>query len=170
MKQAAAIQTKTNLITSEDFCVLYSLYNKDMYRFAYFYLKNSDDAQDAVQDAVLQAYKSIGSLKDPNAFKTWIFTILLRCCKHKIPDIIKMRNQTDIDTYKGLSNAEDADLSSDLQQAINSLNKRERAMIYLSVTAGYKSREIAQIMKFPEGTVRSTLSRAFEKLRNKIDL
>lgn len=54
---------------------LYAMVWRDLYRFAYYYLGNEEDAEDAVQETAMEAYKGISRLKDPAAFKGWIFTI-----------------------------------------------------------------------------------------------
>lgn len=49
-------------------------------RVAMATLKNPDDAADAVQDTVLQAWESLGQLRQPRYFKTWVVRILLNKC------------------------------------------------------------------------------------------
>ena len=61
---------------SQAFARLYALVYKDMYHIALYSLRNSHDACDAVSDAVLDAFSSIGNLRDENAFRKWIFKIL----------------------------------------------------------------------------------------------
>jgi len=164
-------QKQTEFSDKIDFTGLYSLYENELYRFAYFYLHNKEDAEDAVQEAALRAFKGVSSLKNKDAFKNWMFTILFRCCKSKIAGIIRQREQVSIDEYslQTPDSTEDLTQAIALRNEINNLGKRERAMIWLSVTAGYKSREIAKIMNLSEGTVRSSLSRAFAKLRERMD-
>lgn len=48
-----------------------------LYRIAFLYTKNEDDALDVVQDCILKAYESIGKLRKPEYFKTWITRILI---------------------------------------------------------------------------------------------
>lgn len=51
-------------------------HQKDLYRFAYSYVKNSNDALDIVQDSVYKALKNNDSLKEQGKVKTWLFTII----------------------------------------------------------------------------------------------
>ena len=155
---------------AEVFGGLYSLYWKDMYRFALFYMKNREEAEDAVQEAALQAYRGIGGLKDPDAFKNWIFTILLRTCRRRMRGLIKQRQSVEIVEISEKAGMEpDSFVTVELREKIDCLDDRERRMIWLSVTAGYKSREIAEIMNLSDGAVRSALSRALAKLRTHLD-
>ena len=56
------------------FAQMYETVYIDLYRFALCLMKNKQDAEDAVSEAVLKAYENIRKLKDENAFKSWIFT------------------------------------------------------------------------------------------------
>lgn len=66
------------------FATLYSFIYKDLYRFSLYTLQNPQDAEDAVSEAVLDAFSGIGGLRDPEAFKSWMFAILSAKCKQKI--------------------------------------------------------------------------------------
>ena len=67
----------------EVFLKKYEEIYKDLYRYAYFSLGHAQDAEDAVSEAVMDAYASRDKLKDVNAFRGWMFTILYRKCKQK---------------------------------------------------------------------------------------
>jgi len=153
----------------EIFNQLYSFYWKDMYRFAYFYLQSREEAEDAVQEAALQAYRGIGGLKKTEAFKNWIFTILLRKCKRRMRGVIRRRDEAEYGEDDRPVSDESLSDAAALKAEIDRMSDRERQMLWLSAAAGYKSREIAQIMRLPDGTVRSTLSRATAKLRERLD-
>ena len=66
---------------SAAFSKLYEFYASDMQRFALYMLKNSHDAEDAVQEAAVSAWKNIKNLRDDALFKAWIFKILSNKCK-----------------------------------------------------------------------------------------
>ena len=66
------------------FAELYAGIYKDMYRFALYTLRNTSDAEDAVSDAVTDAFASIRKLRSEEAFKSWIFRILSNKCKDKL--------------------------------------------------------------------------------------
>ena len=68
------------------FSVLYSHIYKDLYRYAFFTLRSSEDAEDCISEAVIDAYRTIGNLKSEEAFKTWFFKILSAKCKRKIKE------------------------------------------------------------------------------------
>ena len=60
---------------------LYEYYANDMYRFALGLCKNTYDAQDAVQETAVAVFKSLHSLKNPEKFKSYLFSALSNTCK-----------------------------------------------------------------------------------------
>ena len=66
--------------SKEAFCSLYGEYKDRLYRYALYRLGVPADAEDAVSECVLAAWKCIGSLRSAKAFSSWIFWILSYCC------------------------------------------------------------------------------------------
>ena len=66
---------------AEAFGELYELYYKEMFYYACCVTGSDELAQDAVSEAVLAAFRQIGSLKKAEAFKGWLFKILCASCK-----------------------------------------------------------------------------------------
>lgn len=158
---------------ADAFGELYGLYYKEMYRYACCVTGSTELAQDAVSDAVLSAFRQIGSLKKAEAFKGWLFTILCSACKryytesrHKTALVYlddESRGETDpVETY-------DFDISIDLRNALDSLSEDEREIVTLSVIGNYKSHEISKITGYPASTVRSKLKRALKKMRDRLE-
>lgn len=151
----------------EAFSDLYSLIYKDMYKYAYYYLDNAMDAEDAVAEAVMDAYRSIGKLRQVESFKSWIFRILTIKCKKKIKKYI----QRDVELTEDIPfNDKDIDECEDVKAAFSVLTEEEKQVVSLSVFAGYKSHEIAESMGLNSNTVRSKLSRALEKMQKKLEI
>lgn len=153
---------------TEAFAELYSLVYKDLYRYALLNLNNNEhDASDAVSDAVLDAFASIGNLKNEQAFKTWMFRILTAKIKNKQKEYTDERTYRDSDEL--LAETESADethfLNVELGEAMKSLDDDERLMLSLNAAGGYKSEEIAKITGSNANTVRSKIARAKEKLK-----
>ena len=145
----------------EQFLELYEPVYKDMYRLAYYYLGNAQDAEDVVGETVLKAYEKFASLRKKEAFKSWIFTILINQC------MTFLRKKT----VKGTSelvgepsfepNLEDRTVAEDL---LSVLSEEERQIVVLSVFGGYKGEEIARILHIKHGTVRTKYRRALKKM------
>lgn len=57
---------------------------QDYYRLAYIYMKDQEDALDAMEDMILKVFENIRGLKDETAFYSWSKTILVNCCKQNL--------------------------------------------------------------------------------------
>lgn len=148
------------------FCKLYELYYRDMYRFAYYMLGNSQDAEDVISETVLDAFTGIRNLKNPLKFKAWIFQILTAKCKRQMAVYVKDREHR-ADEEEGENQAAREELMAewiDVRDAFMKLSEMERTVLSMLVFAGYNSREAARALKSREGTVRSVKSRALSKL------
>lgn len=151
---------------SEAFARLYKIVYKDLYRIALCCLKNSHDACDAVSDTVLDAFKSIGNLKNEDAFRKWILRIL----SAKIKRIQRGYFSDTVELNETLEPAVNFNCEIiELKHAIETLEPRSRLILSLNVTNGYTSEEISQICGLKASTVRSVLSRAKKKLRMELE-
>ena len=154
------------------FSMLYEAVYADLYRFAYYYFGNIQDAEDAVQETAMDAYLNIHKLKNESAFKSWIFTILSVKCKRIMRHFCESKKNLSLDNLDSIKRP-DA-LNSEMLdailvwQSILTLSETDKAIVLLSVIGGYSGREISGIVKMPESTVRSRLFRALNKLRNNI--
>ena len=63
------------------FSLLYADVCKEMYKFALYMMKHTEDAEDAVSETVISAFENIAKLKNESSFKSWIFTILGNQCR-----------------------------------------------------------------------------------------
>ena len=149
---------------TEAFSRLYSMVYKEMYHTALYNLRSSHDAADAVSDAVADAFETIGKLKDAQAFRAWIMKILFTNIKKRQKEYMKSNSQQDETVYTDDFNFS----SSELKEALESLDDQSRAILSLSVLGGYKSMEIAQISGMKASAVRSKLSRVKSQLRLKL--
>ena len=69
---------------AETFAQMYEAVYLDLYRFAVCMMRDRQEAEDAVSEAVVAAYENIGKLRSRDAFKNWIFTILANICRKKL--------------------------------------------------------------------------------------
>lgn len=149
----------------EAFAGLYTRCKDSLYRYAYFKLGNDADAQDALSDCIVAAYRSIGSLKNAATFSAWIFRILYRCCCTYVKDQIEQNARADISTLERVSADDERLLSVEIREALDRLDPLDRDIILLSAVAGYNSREIAAVTGIKAATIRSRLSRGLKKMR-----
>ena len=148
------------------FCELYGAYKDRLYRYAVYRLRNERDAEDAVSECVLSAWRQIGSLREPEAFAGWIFRILSAACGKLIKEQIARKNETDLDAVPEQRDERPSQIDDMiLHEALAQLTDEERNIVLLSFVSGLKSREIAEITGLTAGAVRSNLSRSLQKMR-----
>lgn len=147
---------------TETFARLYSIVYKEMYHTALYNLRNRHDAYDAVSETVIDAFASIGKLKNEDAFKSWIMKILFSKIKKKQREYYKDNSELNEDI---LYNSEFDFNCSELKEAMDNLDDESRGILSLSVLGGYKSEEIAKIYGLKSSSVRSRLSRIKKELR-----
>lgn len=139
-----------------------------LYRTAFAYVRNEQDAIDIYQDSIYTAYISIKKLKKPESFESWITKIVV----FKAIDFIRKESRhfttDDESIFNGLIAPEQDDLllhSLDLSEAFKILSPQVKTIILLRYYHDLSIKEIAIIMNSPEGTIKSKLSRARKELR-----
>ena len=155
------------------FAELYSLFSEDMYRFALYMLNSKEDAEDAVQETVVTAFKSIGNLRDDTLFKSWLFKILSNQCKSQLKKNKRKPDLLPEEDYSFLiedENAQTEFTSVELVEALKSLTPPDGQIVLLSIIGGFKSEELSKIYNISPSTVRSKQKRALEKLRKLIEV
>ncbi|MCL2579958.1 MAG: RNA polymerase sigma factor [Oscillospiraceae bacterium] len=156
------------------FAQVYACIASDLYKVALYTLGNSYDAEDAVSETFIEAYRGITNLRDASSFKPWMMKILSIRCKRKVSDYVKHKNTFDIDNFM-TTLTDQADVSSEVTEqvtvlsALGRLNRQEREIIALSVLQGYTTKEIATILGSPQGTISSKLHRSLAKLRKMLE-
>lgn len=147
---------------AQAFAELYRTVYRDMYRFALYVLKNSHDAEDAVSDAVTDAWAQIGSLRQALSFKNWIFKILSNKCQRKLGQYADHMQELPEDLCGEES---DGDERLDVRAAFSRLDEEERLILSLHIFGGYSSREIGRELRMSDNTVRSRQKRALQKMK-----
>lgn len=144
---------------------LYSNVAADLYRFAVFQTGSPDRAEDAVSEAVLLAFQKIRNLEKAEAYKSWMFTILLNCCRKQLREKkaqLCLVSPEDVDIAAA---AVDLSENAALKNALARLEDEERELFLLSVLFGYSSKELAELTRTKPSTVRSKLFRTKGKLQ-----
>lgn len=140
------------------------------YRLSYSYLKNKEDAMDAVQESAYKAMVKCGHLKKPDALSSWIYRIVVNTSLELLRRRAK-RNLALLEQAADLSRtqAEDAPVPVDLSAALSLLDEKEHAIIVLRFYENKKISEIAQILGENENTVKSRMYRAFKKMKLELE-
>lgn len=143
------------------FCRLMDEQMQSMYKIAISYVKNDEDAADAIQDTILSCYENLKSLKYNRHFKTWMIRILINKCK----DILQRKNRmicTDEMPEMPFHEAEYA--SAEWAQMLEPLDEKYRMIVLLYYMEGFNTREISEILDMKESTVKSRLQRGRKQI------
>jgi RNA polymerase sigma-70 factor, ECF subfamily len=148
-----------------------------LYRIAYSYFKDKDSASDAVQDAVLKAYKNFEKLRDKDKFNPWLTTILVNRCREVLRKDKKVIFEEYSENIIDFANAREAYSSSskledklDLLNVLHKLDDKYREVISLKYFGDYTISEIAKVLDIPEGTVKSRLNFGIRKLKTLMEV
>ncbi len=153
------------VMTKEEFSSKILEAEEVMYHTAYAILKNDSDCADAVQEAIFKAYKSLGRLKNPQYFKTWIIRILINTCYSQL----KTRRYTeDVDNIPEPV-VEDDYSKTELMLEIASLEEKYRVPLMLYYLDGFTTEEIARSLGVTPAAVRKRISRARLMLREQLE-
>lgn len=139
----------------------------DLYRYALWLCGDASVAEDALQEALIRAWRSWDALRDEGAVKSWLCTIVRRECARVFER--KRLCTRDIDELteaeERLIATEDTDMAeAELRRAIAALDETYRQPLILQVLMGYTVTEIASIVGIKPGAVLTRLCRARQKL------
>ena len=151
---------------SSAFARLYQEYYQDLYRFAFYTLKNRQDAEDIVSDTVADAWAQIGSLKKAESFKAWIFKILSNKCRQRLKEYLE---KTEVIPEDLSVTDRDHEEDADVRAAFARLSDEERMILSLNLFGGYTSKEIGNLLNLNDSTVRSRQKRALEKMADYLE-
>ena len=152
----------------KNFSEMYEIVYRDLYRYALCLMKNPQEAEDAVSEAVIAAYENIHKLKKEEAFSSWKITILKNKC-NKIWKKVSKESPEREEEFPEQSTLPDYDLAIDVRRAFFVLSEEEQILVGLSVFGGYCRLEIGEMMKLNPNTVRSKRSRALRKMECVLD-
>ena len=151
----------------ESFYKLLEPIGDKLYKIAFMYMKNEDDALDCVHDSIVKAIQGLDKLKEPRYFSTWIIRITINVCKDNLRKAQKIspRDTAEFEDKLACTGNISIEENIDLYSALNNLKEDEKELIAMRYMDDMSTRDIAQVTEAPLGTVRSKLSRTIKKLR-----
>lgn len=153
---------RMKILDKQTFTTLVLESEDTLYRVAWSILRNSADAEDAVQEAVLRAWEKLNSLRQPQYFRTWLTRILIRECYRL------RRAGSLIIPLEELPETAAPD-SGEIWRSLQTLPEALRLPVVLHYVEGYNVAETGAILRLPAGTVKSRLSRARSALRMELE-
>ncbi|GIO29239.1 MULTISPECIES: RNA polymerase sigma factor [Paenibacillus] len=144
-------------------------HKENVYRLAYSYVKNKEDALDIVQDSIYKAMTHIEGLKDPEAVKSWFYRIVVNTALDFLRRNKKVRtmDHETIEIYA--SGAEDDYANFDLNRTLEELPEKYRSVIVLRYFEDMKIDEVAAVLGENVNTVKTRLYQALRVMRTKMD-
>ncbi len=168
----------------ESFEILIQAVRQKAYQIALSYLKNQEDAEDALQDSLLKIYRGLSRFQETSRFSTWVYRVVVNTC---LDHIKKNKRQKDrILSFSGEDREENPfdavsmlrDESAEPERHMLQKEKTQiilacleriapslREVVVLRDVQGFSYGEIAQILDVSEGTVKSRLSRARQAVK-----
>ena len=166
------------------FEVLVEKYQKKMLNIAYRMTGDYEEASDVVQEAFLSSYRTIKKFRGEAKFSTWLYTITVNHAKNRLKQMqSRSRHEAvsiddPVESQDGPYTVEPAsgetpiveqlekkEIQEKVQQCISSLDEEQREVLVLRDIQGFSYEEISDILKLPDGTVKSRLFRARDAMK-----
>jgi len=164
---------------TEAFAVLVERHQKKMLNIAYRMTGSYEDACDVVQEAFLSAYRALKTFRSESRFSTWLYRVVVNHTKNRLQKL-KTRSRHESQTIDDppdmeggrpfcqttsgdvplIEQIEKREMYEKMQECIGSLDEEHREVLVLRDIQGFSYDEIRDILKIPDGTVKSRLFRA----------
>jgi RNA polymerase sigma-70 factor (ECF subfamily) len=164
------------------FAVLVRNHQRRAFALAFRMLNNYDEASEAVQEAFLAAWQGLHTFRGEARFSTWLYRVVYHCCLR----VLEQRRRDTRDLDAATAQAEhravleagqevqslvaDHERQEHIQQAINTLPGKYRAVLILRHLQELTYEEIAQVLSLPVGTIKTHLFRARNLLKERLQL
>lgn len=136
-----------------------------LYKMAYIYMKNENDALDVVQETVTKAYANIHTVKEEQYFATWLMKILINTALETLRKNQKVILMNDHSEQGSTFNSDE---KMDLLNAIEQLDEKYKTVILLKYFRDLSIKDIAKLLECPEGTVKTNVHRGIQELKKSL--
>ncbi len=136
-----------------------------MLRLAYSIIREQHEAEDAVQESIVSAWRKLDSLKNEEAFKTWMMRIVINTCR----SIQRKRKRYILKDSVELPLLQEDSARDELWESVCALEEKLRLPIVLHYYEGFAIEEIARIERRPVGTIATRMSRARKIMRDELN-
>ncbi len=158
-------------MSREEYIEIVKTYSDTVFRIAFNYCKNCQDAEDVLQNVFIKLLKSKKSFNNEEHIKSWLITVAINECKSMY--LSKQKKKTvyldDIKIYDKTSDfSKDTEEKIELYNAVMTLPAKYRIVIYLYYFEDYSISQISNILSIKETSIQTQLMRAREKIKKKI--
>lgn len=159
-------QTLDGTDKESDFANVYESYVNDIYKLCFSFMKNSMDAEDAVQETFLKYYHLNKTFDSDEHKKAWLIVTASNQCKNMLNHW--WRRRKNLEDYTDLVGQTHSEVD-EIMGLVTKLPDKYKTAIYLYYYEGYNSREIAKLLGKPESTIRTYLQKAKKMLRKELE-
>ena len=160
---------------------LVKVYDRQVLQLAYNMVNNTQDAEDIYQEVLVRVYKNLHRFEFKSEFSTWLYRVVVNYCinfqkkRRRLKAYsIESDFQNEDSNWKTTVQSEEqnpeqsflnVELSREIETALQRLSPKQKSVFVLRHYHGHKLREIAEILKCSEGTVKNYLFRATQKMQ-----
>lgn len=148
---------------------IYQLYSKAMFNVCFRITGNDFEAEDALQEGFISAFRNINSFRGDSTFGAWLKRIVVNKAinelKKRKTERLNEEDQSDIPEEEDTVEYKESLTVERVRDSINALPDGYRSVLSLYLIEGYDHQEIAEILEITESTSKSQLNRAKKKLR-----
>ncbi len=155
---------KSLLRTNKEITETYERNADRVYKMAYLFMKNEQDANDIVQNVFIKYMNTDVYFNDSEHEKAWFITVTKNSCKDLLKSswFTKSRGIEEIENHSVTENVNAT--NSELLELIKGLKTNYKIAVYLYYYEGYKVKEVAELMNSKESTVQTWLAKARQEL------
>lgn len=164
--------------SEEAFTRLIALYQQQVFKVAYGFFRDRDDAMEIVQETFLRVYQKIDRFDRNSSFKSWVYRIAYNLCidfyrkfkgkRNYHRDIYELDEARNLTLLEPEEHIDRRDFKESLENSLQSLSKRQRMIFVLKHYNSLKYREIADILDISVGTAKSLHHRAAKVLKKRL--
>jgi RNA polymerase sigma-70 factor, ECF subfamily len=144
-----------------------------MYAVAFRILRDASLAEDALQNALIAAWRQLPRLRDPDRFEAWVYRVVVNCCyveaRRSQPLARAVRSIDELDGPVAPDPGRAAADRDELERAFRRLPLDQRSVFVLHHYLGLSLVEVAELLGIPAGTARSRLHYASRTLRSAVE-
>lgn len=169
------------------FSQLMGIWYKRIYNFSFKYFANHDMAMEATQKTFISIHKSIGKLKEPASFKSWMYRIALNQCHeeerrqqrrswlsffqkdNQEEPVIPIAHNEEDGFYNPDKGYQDKEMEGIIMGCLKEIPEEQRVIVIMKEYEGMKFREIAKTLDISENTAKSRLYYGLKAMRKQLE-
>ncbi len=139
-----------------------------VYGLCFRLVRDRVTAEDLVQEALLQAYRSLEQLRDPDRFRPWLSRIAVNLCRMHLRQQAGRPDELPASDAAASGEAKHGEPTLPLREALTNIDAEGRRLLRLFYVEGLSHQELAEVLSLSAGAVKSRLHRARERLRKEM--